>query len=667
MTRRFLAIVVIFSLFSGVSFAQEISSEGRIDNSLKRVLESDRFIAKTTFDELKSVGLDKIELQPGIVLNLDSYLERSRLTAQERFLPLSQKANGLLKTPDYTETLYRFTDRIIVDRVLNVSYDPKICDSKDKSELFDLVCFTKNPKAESLPKELDLTDVRSRLAKQPKREAFPGMSAAEALKLSDEDLFGKILNSGEREFRLISEHPLRVETIDAPFAIDGFVNDPRESLMLSPLIETGNIETIDPDSARLKSTPDGFPRPAPTSDKDALRKIDHTDVDRTDLMGIDESKLKNYFRQKRLQDALAERADRSIKTRLTPNGLGQAAVEEAIRNRRALDGTELPQNVVDRIVASQNPDHYLVNSTETDHFLFGQSTIVDYGDTYDVTFARSTWFTDKYYASLTWHVGFGYGVRLAYKMVADQVRRYELVGSDGLDPVYDLARTKTLLKVSPVDPRPNNIQAYADVGLDRSNYKGGQEFVLFAEASVSAYASIPGPNIRLGPARIGEDFGSDFMPPLGFADRTLLAEPTLPASVSGLGVDAWVGKGGVDLSARIYMGNASLGFQARPVHGSFQNNVPSPQRFIISDPDQTWSRTIVSDSHNTSSLLVNNPSFSSTIDIVPTVTPFVGFDFGVYEWNKRWPLEISDLTVSFDTGLTPHAGTEAYATFDGQN
>lgn len=647
-------------LITGQAFAQEKTADAAapMDEILSKIETSNRFVSKTSVNQLRSRGLDRVMVAPGTIVDVETYVKATQMPSLAHFAPaFSRGAMGLEKPPAYTEEIYQLDDRIIIDRTLDITYDPEICRSEparsqsklgtkssigklspknSKPDLAELVCFQK--KSGSIPKDMqaDIDALRKRLAKEPGREAFDGVSAAEALKLSDEDLLDRMLNSGTRTFRLTSERPFAVADLPVEANFAEAVRSPDTSLMTSsPRIS--DIRSFNPSSFEKINTPSGFPKAA-------------TSVSKPPALIQPKTELRT-LQPGQIQQGVLQRTD--INEILTNQLPGDPDALRRFAERQARWET-FPDTREDHI--DNDPVSYI----------FGFSKYVQDGDTYRVNWCGFSWWHDAYYAWLKWSVNFGYGLRMSYDFDMDFDRT--LVKTpywDGDEPIYDAAYITGEARLTPVDPRPGNYGAYQRANMPSQYYFNGREATMFAGGSIEAYASIPGPNVHLGPKSKSAEVGADFTPPFGNS-RVLVADPTLSARTTGLLLSSWAGEAGLDIAARFYLTNSRVRMAFEKL-GDIDTNQSGGQN---STTMRTWTSAETASigpvpirartsGHETPNGAIRSRSdyYRGDIDIVPTLIPYVLLDFGVYEWRKDWPLELDSLTVTISYDLEPHAGT----------
>lgn len=415
-----------------------------------------------------------------------------------------------------------------------------------------------------------------------------------------------------------------------------------------------------------------------------------------------------HMPDEQLLDLLLNREEREIRllshipTRLAnPGQLAQRAKDWALRDvqlnaelptysiagqraasssSRPYVGRELP-TAVKRPLPGAAPEPALSEPalSEPRHFLTGFTLGREISDKYEHTFARETWWHERYYLRLSYHVGAGIGLRMPFQVKAD-IRdeaaplparltganrlplRPGMAASDRRAPETAPSNVSANLKrqVS-VAIKPEDLKdAWSAVGLDQGKYFQGREFVLEFDAGCSLKVAIPGPNpppLKCPTTSVQES--QDILPAIGQNTERLGPVWIVDGQVWGLGVNAGIGGAYLDLGLAANLTDGRFSLQISPFTG---NRIEGPSGSdLIFTSGSPLSFSLLPQSGGTpAGFVLEKPRYQVTAEISPAVRGRVNIDLGLYEFNKTvgpFILDMVSLDQTFE--LSHHEGTVA--------
>lgn len=163
-------------------------------------------------DQLQAAGLSQISPSAGVTMDFHGWVRDTALDTRPDLAPLldpKQTAGLVQSNPIYRESILELEDRLVVDRKLTVALAPGACKAVNKPGAVADLCFTKNPQnPKNKAIDADLAKIRLKLAKSDgAAEVRPGVTAAQALAMTDQDLLDLLLNTGERTIHQVSVVP----------------------------------------------------------------------------------------------------------------------------------------------------------------------------------------------------------------------------------------------------------------------------------------------------------------------------------------------------------------------------------------------------------------------------------------------------------------------------
>lgn len=209
---------VVLMLFSSLALAMSISpiaaqtlpSAAQIVTSAQGSSLHNRTVAARDIGRL---GLQRIDIGNGITMQLGSYLQRSDLNRTFRVNGLRQPnvVGRLLRSqPSISENVSQLSDRIVVDRRIELDLVEGACRQRNLPKSVASLCFRPKRGGKLTPAvRNELANIRRKLASRKGNVLVrPGLTVRQARALSDRELLGRILNSGRKEIRHVSVLPL---------------------------------------------------------------------------------------------------------------------------------------------------------------------------------------------------------------------------------------------------------------------------------------------------------------------------------------------------------------------------------------------------------------------------------------------------------------------------
>ncbi len=278
-----------------------------------------------------------------------------------------------------------------------------------------------------------------------------------------------------------------------------------------------------------------------------------------------------------------------------------------------------------------------------EYFLTGFTYGREIEDSWEYTFADSTWLTDRYFVRVDYHLGLGFGLRAPF---AVDVK----ASSSGADS------RRVELSVTPIDVDTSGSPAYQAVNLPADKTFDGKEFVLELKASCGLYVSVPGPNIDKQCPSIDLGYSRDVNPVLG-GESSSIGDWWLDGAVTGLAVKVAVASVSLDVGLGADVTKGVIGVRASALPGSgFAGWSAGALAFTSRDP-LVFTVTRTPGASNPGFRL-DQPTYGFDLRVTPKLRAKVEVDVSVYE--KTWilgPWALGFLSVSRSFQLGHHAGT----------
>ena len=280
-----------------------------------------------------------------------------------------------------------------------------------------------------------------------------------------------------------------------------------------------------------------------------------------------------------------------------------------------------------------------------EYFLTGFTYGREIEDSWEYTFADSTWLTDRYFVRVDYHLGLGFGVRAPFAVDV----KATATGSD---------TRRVELAVAPIDVDTTGAPAYQAVGLPASKTFDGKEFVLEFKASCGLYISIPGPNIDKQCPTLDLSYSRDINPVIG-GESSTIGDWWLNGNVTGLALSIPAASVSLDLGLGADVTHGVIGVRASALPGSgFAGWNAGALAFTTRNPLVfTATRT---PGTTTAGFRLDQPTYGFDIRVMPRLRARVHVDVAVYD--KTWtlgPWDLGFLAISRSFQLSRHDGTVA--------
>ncbi len=676
------------------------------------VRNSPLFLAELDHGRLIAGGPVAVTLQAGVELDLNAYLSGSRLMARPSFAALQSEpeALGIIGPVQVREKVYLMEDRIVVSREAVVRVSARTCledaspqgPARQRGFLRQLTAAARqsveraraelclappqpggvlqgaptapvllDPAAAltpSLSRRVQSLDAGQRLLAPPTQadtaeaaeevrrelramncqsEFRHGVTVAQALALPDDELLRLDMDGEERIISHISIIPL------APRANVSISGAPDLMAPPAPPADFGRGFSLDRSiGPRLQAMPPG---------------LTPFVMSRADLMPS--PRVRNVPPGALTMRPAQTQGEPGL-TLATP----QLGTLGPVRGLMTLPGAEPERREpIRRTTVSQRADHYFVTG-------FTLSDQIE--ERYKHTFNRRR----NYFVAFQYSVGYRAGLRFPFHVSTQSDTSFRQDPRTGR-----WSATDSTVRISAAGRQTtvNGGSIYQASGMARELWFDDREFTIgvWAGCQLQVRGPIVGtvrincPSVSVPRAGTCPNWAcADFDPPIG--RRTLLAQPRLPASVTGLQVNAWVGRAGVEPGVNVYAANARflLDAEARGSRFVTSANDPFPCRSANrSDPsfdnqlvndrlcrlaitrspmeNREMVLRLVSQDEAAPGVILRNPAYEFTLEFVPVLGLFAVIDIAVASWRFDTDIEIRGLTLRQEFRFNRHAGT----------
>src|SRR5690606_444189 len=206
--------ITLMAIVMAMTFPLAGHAQVSTRNDVQDAERSPLFQRKFATDRISASGLDRVHLDNGVVLELKKYVDLTRLDRSGNFKSLMTAAvvdEYLRSTPGYVENVLQLQDRLIIERTMKVALKEGVCRRGNLPASVNELCFA--PGSGPLPDETRkyLVGLRAKLdAASPGAEVRNGMTARQLAGMNDGELLEALLNSDDREIRLVSVLPTEV-------------------------------------------------------------------------------------------------------------------------------------------------------------------------------------------------------------------------------------------------------------------------------------------------------------------------------------------------------------------------------------------------------------------------------------------------------------------------
>lgn len=649
------------------------------------VSQSPLFLAELDYRGLTRAGALNLVVAPGAEIDLPRYLRETDLSNQPEIAAVlaSPRALGLVRAPDQRNEVFLLEDRLIVSRQVTVRVPRDACtaapDSAARRQFQQGFCLRSVPADQrtdfsgqagrGLPAGLNPDDalgapptaddlreeaqtLRAELRAMNPRDLYAfDITVADALRMDDEALMALELNGEEREVTHVSVIPLD-ENLRLPAALDV------DRMRAPPTRLPDGLQLDRPVGSLVRVIPDLFRQ--------------HV-LSRTDLMP--DRRIRGGAR---LPDA-AFAPPTASETRAPGEGVFQAFTSPT-----QLILTRPPESSVLNRPPGFEPNQAIVTTSEDFYFLTGFTLSRSIEDRFKHTFNRRK----NYYIAFEYSIGFGLGLRFPFEVQASSTERFSEV-APGRWQSKDIALTLGARGVSGAERIAGVQSVYLASGLNPSLRFDDQEFVFRAWAGCQLQVRAPivktvrvnCPSIDVPRAGTCPDWACQrFTPPLVGGAREL-ARFTLPASVTGLRINAWIAEAGLEPGVRLEARESTLSFDLVADGARFEREgglacvspgrgSPTARNRLVA-PDQCALRffraghengnrmnfRLAATDQQDSSLTLSDPVYDFTLALVPFIDLYAAIDIWLARWDFRHTFDIPGLTIKQDFTFPRHEGT----------
>lgn len=632
-------IIIMAIMFPIVSPAQSSIAE-----NLMNAERSPLFQQKFSSDQISAKGLDRIELHNGVELQFKKYIILTRLDQNEKFKPLMDTAivNQYLRSkPSYTENVLQLQDRLIIERSMKVSMKKGICQQKNLPASVNELCFVKSTGPIPTETKKYLSDLRAKLNQaRPNTQVKDGMTAKQLSNMSDEELLEALLNSDDREIRLVSV--LATEVYRSPTRVNLWNTSKRlkesdfNNGQTTSTVATSQFSNMPIISKQNKDRNQVFPTKYFLTGFTLGREM--TDTFEIQLAAA--TLFTDLYFVRFEYDFSAGMGLRfpfsvSVESRAS-NGFGRVPLTQGQVLENApptTTQTRRPARTKLTAMAQAARPTTATNSTTRDH--------------------RSTTSNPDSVAAGTRKSG-----RITDHRTPAANPAQEMAGehssSTEANPVTHADMT---ISVAPVNVQSNGSPAYPAVNLPQSKYFDGKEFVLEFKAGCKFTASIPGDDINLTcPTDIAFNKSRDIDPVIG-AERAELATLWLNGTITGLSVQAWAGKASLDFGIASNLTNGRIHLNSNGFNNTLIEN-KSRHGFLFQDKN-AQSFKVANEHNNSAAFSLDQPSYGFDFELRPVARARFKLDLGIKTLDRTlgpYSLDALSLTVGGFT-MGHHDGT----------
>lgn len=608
-------IMIMTMMFPIVSPAQNSIKEDVQDSE-----HSPLFQQKFPSAQISAKGLDQVHLHNGAELQFKKYTDLTRLDENEKFKPLMDAAitNQYLRSkPSYTETVLQFQDRLIVERSMKVSLKKGVCRQENLPVSVNELCFVDSTGPIPTETRTYLLDLREKLDQaNPGTKVKDGMTAGQLGNMDDEELLEALLNSDDREIKLVSVLP--TEIYQEQTRIDLWNTSKRlkasdfNNTQDTPILASSQFSNMSIIDDKIKAKHHVFSKKYFLTGFTLGREI-------TDTFEIQLAPATPFT------DRYFVRFEYEFSTGLGLRFPFSVSVESQAGNdfgrTQVVQGTVL-KNPAPRNTRTGKP----VSRTSAPRNQATRSTVSTKGRIRD------------------------------HRAVA--VNPAEVVAGENT-PTTDanpITHAGIKISVAPVNVEDNGSPAYPAVNLPPSKYFDGKEFVLQFQAGCKFKASIPGDDINLNCPSVDLDKSRDIDPVIG-TERAVLATLWLNGSVTGLSIQAWAGKASLDFGIESNLTNGRIRFNANGLNNTLIDN-QSTHSFLFQDRNVQQFQ-VVNNQNKSAAFGLDTPSYGFDLELLPVARARFNLDLGIKELSKTmgpYSLDALSLTVGgFSMGH--HEGT----------
>lgn len=348
-----------------------------------------------------------------------------------------------------------------------------------------------------------------------------------------------------------------------------------------------------------------------------------------------------------------------------PYGKGAAGADPLRQFGQRLPAASFETGLVPVLVGDLNIPTVELTSDglPTRYFLTGFTLGKQIDDSWEYTFIEGSWWHDRYYVKVDYHVSLGFGLREPFAVNVSSTNPGTGPGGVGIGG----STRNVTLSVTPVNVDANGNPAYPAVGLPSSKTFGGKELVLQLTAGCHLYVSIPGPNISRDCPSVNLNYSRDVNPVIG-SGVSSIGEWWLNGTTTGLAINLGVASASLDIGLGADIRNGVIGMRSTAIAGSQISAGGTGNLLFNSTAARAFTVTRAQNS-TVGGFQLQDPTYRFDVRATPMLRAKVGVDVAVYEhtWTiGPFPLDFLAIEATFQLGR--HAGTVAshnYQLFEG--
>jgi|GEM_PF-2154389 len=623
--QKSIATLILFTLLALV-WPLMGTAENSIKDNLRNAERSPLFQQKFSSAQISTKGLDKIKLHNGVELQFKKYTELTRLDQSEKFKPLMKAStvNQYLRAkPTYNENILQLQDRLIVERNMKVSLKKGTCQQPNLPISVNELCFINSQGQMPTETENYLRSLRLRLkSANANSQVKNGVTVAQLRHMNDAQLLDALLNSDDREIRLVSVIPTEVHNTNTQSNLWNTAQRIKPSNFNAPTsqVSTRQFSVMPIIDNQAKPRNQVFPKKYFLTGFTLGREI--TDTFEIQLAPSTLFTDRYYVRfEYEFSAGFGLRFPFSVSVESkASNDLVQTPVFDGLVVKNALPSnrTGVPRT------GSKNPV------------------------TRKGTPRNSRVQTDKPKKSKA----------RDHRQAA--VNQPQVAAGENLPskPVNPVTHADMKISVLPVNVESNGSPAYPAVNLPENKYFDGKEFVLKLHAGCKFKASIPGDDININCPTIDFDKSRDIDPVIG-NERARLATLWVNGNVTGLAIEVWAGRASLDFGIESNLTNGRISFNANGYNNTLIEN-ESRHSFLFNDKN-TQEFKVVNNSNHNAAFYLDKPSYAFDFELRPVARARFDLDLGIKTLKKTlgpYSLDALSLTIGgFSMGH--HEGTVA--------
>lgn len=338
-----------------------------------------------------------------------------------------------------------------------------------------------------------------------------------------------------------------------------------------------------------------------------------------------------------------------------------------------IGGAEPPREPVRRTSVTHQADHY---------FITGFTLSDQIEERYKHTFNRRK----NYFVAFQYSVGYRAGLRFPFHV---RTRSDTFFSQDPRTGQWRTDSATVRLSAAGRQTTVNGGSIYQASGMPRELWFDDREFTigvwagcqLQVRAPVVKTVRINCPSISVPRAGTCPNWAcADFDPPIG--RRTRLASPRLPADVTGLQINAWIARAGVEPGVNVYAADARFLMDAEARGSRFvtdpgqsyacrpaNRSDPASDNQLINDrlcrvavtrspmENRDMVLRLISTNEHAPGVILRNPAYEFALEFVPVLGLFAEIDILFASWRFDRDIEINGLTIRREFRFTRHAGT----------